>query len=46
MGSDISDVRYPDLIWLSHIELELKIIRCNHCRLATIMTGTATITGL
>lgn len=29
MGSNISDVRYLDLIWLSHIELAFKMIRCN-----------------
>lgn len=46
MGSNISDVRYPDLIWLSHIEPAFKMIRCNHRWPATIITGTSTITGL
>ncbi len=46
MDSDISDVCYLDLIWLSHIELAFKMVRCNHRWQATIMTGTAAITGL
>ncbi|KFI08305.1 hypothetical protein JN27_05765 [Massilia sp. BSC265] len=41
MGTDVSDVRDPDFVWLSHIELPLQMIRCYRRRTAAFETTLA-----